>query len=146
MFDHRWMFDHDAFDHGMIFDHFSRPQDSTDGTTFADVPSTRLSYAKYISASPFAVTLGPSSPRPAPLPHTFAQAPVAPRPTPVTSTHTPSPPTALVPAPSRRQNLAAAAAAAGPEECTRAGGRFGCRVGGAGRAQGVGGRGEAAIV
>jgi len=59
MFDHRWRFDHDAFDHGMMFDHLSRPQDSTDGTTLADVPSTRLSYAEYISGSPFAVTVGP---------------------------------------------------------------------------------------
>jgi hypothetical protein len=36
MFAHRWMFDHGAFDHGMMFDHLSRPQDSTDGTTLAD--------------------------------------------------------------------------------------------------------------
>ena len=160
MFDHRWMFDHDAFDHGMMFDHLSRPQDSTDGTTladvlprmlvtsfisavqfnyaFADVPSTRLSYAEYISASPFAVTLGPSSPRPAPLPHTCAQTPASPSP------HPPHihPPTIAAhgpcPRPLAPPGLGGGGAAAGPEECTRAGGRFSCRVGEAGHAQGVG--------
>jgi hypothetical protein len=49
MFDHRWMFDHDAFDHGMMFDHLSRPQDSTDGTTFADV-LPRMLVTSFISA------------------------------------------------------------------------------------------------
>jgi hypothetical protein len=114
--------------------------------TLADVPSTRLSYAEYISASPFAVTLGPSSPRPAPLPHTCAQTPASPSP------HPPHihPPTIAAhgpcPRPLAPPGLGGGGAAAGPEECTRAGGRFGCRVGETGRAQGVGrggGRGGA---
>jgi hypothetical protein len=129
MFDHRWMFDHDAFDHGMMFDHLSRPQDSTDGTTLADV-LPRMLVTSFISAVQLCLRRR--------VPHTCAQTPASPSP------HPPHihPPTIAAhgpcPRPLAPPGLGGGGAAAGPEECTRARGRFSCRVGEAGRAQGVG--------
>ena len=108
-------------------------------------PTCRRRACPTPSTSPPPPSPSPSAPHPhAPHPsHTLAHKPPSPpRPTPLTSTHPPSPPTALVPAPSRRQDLAAA----GPRRMHTRGGAVRLPGGGGGACAGCrsgGGRGGA---